>query len=66
MKPMLKAPVTKRLKLTHDEPPSVFAFKFNLHHYSMAERAAELRGKQELAQERPAAGAFTRPLFSST
>ena len=29
MKPKLKPPGTKRLKLQYDEPPSNFAFKFN-------------------------------------
>ena len=37
MKPMLKAPGTKRLKLKYDEPPSNFAFKFNLRRYSMVD-----------------------------
>ena len=32
IKPMLKAPGTKRLKLKHDEPLLNFAFKFNLRH----------------------------------
>jgi len=30
MKPMLKAPGTKRVKLYYQEPPSRFAFNFNL------------------------------------
>ena len=34
IKPMLKAPGTKRLKLTYDEPLSSFAFKFNLCRYT--------------------------------
>jgi hypothetical protein len=36
MKPMLKAPGTKRLKLNYDEALSNFAFKFSLRCYSMA------------------------------
>jgi hypothetical protein len=36
MKPVLKAPGTKRLKLESDEPLSSFAFKFNLRRYSLA------------------------------
>jgi len=32
-KPMLKAPGTKPLKLDYDEPPSVYAFQFNLRSY---------------------------------
>jgi len=34
IRPMLKAPGTRRLKLKNDEPPSNFAFKSNLRHYS--------------------------------
>ena len=34
LKPMLKAPGTKRLKLRYDEPLSNFAFKINLRRYS--------------------------------
>jgi len=30
MKPTLKAPGTRRLKVKHDEPLSTFAFSFNL------------------------------------
>jgi hypothetical protein len=33
MKPTLKAPGAKRLKLEYDEPPSSFAFKFSLRRY---------------------------------
>jgi len=35
MKPMLKAPRTKRLKLKYDEMPSNVAFKFNLRRYTL-------------------------------
>jgi len=34
MKPTVKAPRAKRLKLSYDEPPSNFAFQFNLRRYS--------------------------------
>ena len=34
IKPTLKAPGTERLKLKYDEPPSNFAFKFNLRRYT--------------------------------
>jgi len=34
MKPILKAPGTKHLKPSYDEPPSKFAFKFNLRRYT--------------------------------
>jgi hypothetical protein len=30
----LKVPGTEHLKVTHDEPPSKFAFKFNLRRYN--------------------------------
>jgi hypothetical protein len=33
IKPKLKPPGIKRLKLTHDEPLPSFAFNFNLRHY---------------------------------
>jgi hypothetical protein len=36
MQAMLKAPGTKRLKLQYDEPPSNFAFKFQLRRYTSA------------------------------
>jgi hypothetical protein len=40
IKPTLKAPGTKRLKLDHDEPLSNFAFKINLRHYKERARVA--------------------------
>jgi len=36
MKPTLKAPANKRLKLQYDELPSNSAFKFNLRRYNVA------------------------------
>jgi hypothetical protein len=36
IKPTLKAPGTKRLKLELEKPISKFAFKFNLRHYNWA------------------------------
>jgi hypothetical protein len=36
IKPALKAPGIKRLKLICNDPLSNFAFKFNLRHYTMA------------------------------
>ena len=47
----LKAPGTKRLKLKHDELLSNVAFKFNLRRY---------------IEEYLQAGAYTRPLVTST
>jgi hypothetical protein len=35
IKPKLKPPGTKRLKLQYDEPLSKYAFKFNLRRYTM-------------------------------
>jgi hypothetical protein len=35
IKPVLKAPGTKHLILQFDEPLSNFAFKFNLHRYTL-------------------------------
>ena len=58
IKPILRAPGTERLKLKYDEPPSKFAFKFNLRRYT--EEAGE---RKAAAQE---AGAYTRALLSST
>ena len=36
IKPTLKAPATKRLKLKYDQPLSNFAFHFNLRHHNAA------------------------------
>ena len=55
MKPMLKAPGITRLKLQHDEPPSRFAFNFNLRRYSKGKHMQMLQ-----------AGAYTRSHFRST
>ena len=56
-KATVKAPGTKRLKLNHDKLLSRLAFNFNLRRYTMAER---------FGMEGLKAGAYTRPLFSST
>jgi hypothetical protein len=40
MKPKLRPPGTKRLKLECDVPLSRFAFIFNLHHYTVGPAAA--------------------------
>jgi hypothetical protein len=55
---MLKPPETKRLKLKHDVPLSKFAFKFTLRGYILAQPAITVGSLQ--------AGAYTRPLLSST
>ena len=54
IKPTLKAPGTKRLKLEYDGLLSNFAFKFNLRRYT-----------QGLLAE-AAVGAYTRSHFRST
>ena len=41
IKPTLKAPGTKRLKLKHDKVLSSFAFKFNLRRYNPAMRTCD-------------------------
>jgi hypothetical protein len=43
IKPTLKAPGTKRLKLTYDQLLATFAFKFNLRRYSQVPRPRPLR-----------------------
>ena len=59
MKPTLKAPRTtsKRLKLTYDEPLSIFAFNFNLRCYN-ADNASKgaVMGMAELGAGQPCSG----------
>jgi hypothetical protein len=45
MKPKLKPPSTKRLKLKHDEPLSTFTFTFNLRRFS-----SEIEGEIGMVQ----------------
>jgi hypothetical protein len=45
IKPTLKPPGTKHLKLQCDEPPSNFAFNLNLRRYTMEEKAAGFENK---------------------
>jgi len=48
IKPTLKAPGTKRLKVKYDKPLSKFAFKFNLRRYTLVDNfstvSSELKG----------------------
>ena len=64
----LKAPGTKRLKLKYDEPLSNLAFKFNLRRHSqvgmMMNTNKSRAGRGGISTS--AAGAYTRPLLSST
>jgi len=62
IKPTLKAPGSKRLKLNYDVPLSDFAFNFNLRRYIKAAGA----GPDAVVNPRQQAGAYTRSLFSST
>ena len=73
IKPTLKAPGFKLLKLKMTEPLSHFAFKFSLCRYTKEESSrweATMWGRTryyslvELDGEVPKAGAYTRSLFS--
>ena len=60
IKPTLKAPGSKRLKLEHGKLLSIFAFNFNLRRYSVVrEHEDELEKERAAAAAR--AGAYTRP-----
>ena len=47
----MKAPGTKRLKLQYDEPPSNFAFKFNLRRYNKAGAATAAKAYRVIGDE---------------
>jgi len=59
MKPKLKPPGNKRLKLKYGEPLSKFAFKLNLCRYNVDARVMSMIVDS-------LAGAYTRSHFSST
>jgi hypothetical protein len=61
MKPKLKPPGTKRLKVRCDVLLSTSAFKFNLRRYIKL-----MRKQQQEQSTLSTAGAYTRSLFSST
>ena len=48
IKPVLKAPGTKRLKLKYDELFSSFAFNFNLRRYTEGDILVFLTGQEEI------------------
>jgi len=48
VKPMLKAPKTKRLKLRKNESLSIVAFKFNLRRHTAAQRHHQNTALQNL------------------
>ena len=58
IRPTLKAPGIKRLKLILHHPLSNFAFEFNLSRYNKASK--------EFAEFERKAGAYTRSHFRST
>ena len=64
IKPMLKPPGTKHLKLEYDELLSSFAFKFNLHRFT--KNNASYSYDHVCDEEQSQAGAYTRSLQSST
>jgi hypothetical protein len=55
IKPKLKPPGIERLKLSYDEPPSNFAYKFSFRHYNVPES-----GSITLDGFGLGAGAYTR------
>ena len=75
IKPKLKQPITKRLKLTCDVLLPTSAFNFNVRRYiwelqdqnrKQLQVIRQLSGDQEDMGERLKVGAYTRPLLSST
>jgi len=64
IKPTLKAPATKRLKVKHDQLLSSFAFNFILRRYIAVQHAAGTLSLDRWASFK--AGAYNRPLISST
>jgi len=66
MKPTLKAPGYKHLKLEHENLLSNFAFNFNLRRYNEEDEEKEANKFQLYREKEAEAGAYTRPLLSST
>jgi hypothetical protein len=51
VKPKLTPPGTERLKLKYDEPPSNFAFIFNLRHYAVAPEHMNTKALEQARRE---------------
>ena len=66
IKPTLKGPEIKRLKLQCDGPVSIFAFKSNLRRYTKDAAEAWRNATDDMISADRAAGVHTRPLFGST
>ena len=67
IKPMLRSPGTQRLKLTFENLLLSFAFKFKLRRYiTVFGHAVFLNAVAMQLVTACEAGAYTRPLFSST
>jgi len=64
MRPTLKAPGTERLKVEYEEQLSNFAFKIYLRRHIKVKHI-QLSPEDRLGGT-PLAGAYSRPLFSST
>jgi hypothetical protein len=66
MKPTLKAPGTKRLKLRYDHLLSIFAFNFNVRRYTTACREDAAAANAERAQVRAASAAVASRAAAAT
>jgi hypothetical protein len=64
MKPTMKASGTKRLTLSCDEPPSNFAFTFNLRRYTLESERVRKRGSVSDRHSSEEGLTFTRCLPS--
>ena len=64
VKPMLNQPESKRLKLKCDKLLSTIGFNFNLRRHTKGAENAALRERNGVLESE--AGAYTRPVFSST
>jgi hypothetical protein len=60
MKPTLKAPGTKRLKLRYDDPLSNLAFKFNIRRYIAVGRERRQRQSRHQSESSGGGGSWRR------